>query len=131
MLNILNLFPLYKQLLDPVNLLVPPTVSLVQNCHDSVNLQRNYFNYPPFPSFHLSLACPSLLPREYSYSPSAPLRQSQIFHVRISFCLPNHTRSAFLSAVRLISARGLQLQGKENTSSGENAREEGCVASLM
>jgi len=48
MLNILNLFLLYKQLLDPVNLLVPPTVSLVLNCHDSVNLQRNCFNYPPF-----------------------------------------------------------------------------------
>lgn len=48
MLNILNLFLLYKKLLDPVNLLVPPTVSLVMDCHDSVNLQRNYSNYPPF-----------------------------------------------------------------------------------
>lgn len=48
MLNTLNLFLFYKQLLDSVNLLVPPTVSLVLSCHDSVNLQRNYFNYPPF-----------------------------------------------------------------------------------
>lgn len=131
MLNILNLFLLYKQLLDPVNLLVPPTVSLVQNCHDSLNLQRNYFNYPPFPSFHLSLACPSLLLREHSNPPSAPLRQSEIFHVKLSFCLTNHTGSALLDAARLISARRLQLQQTEDTSLGETVRKRGCVASFM
>lgn len=130
MLNILNLFLLYKQLLDPVNLLVPPTVSLVLNCHDSVNLQRNYFNYPPFLSFWLSLGCPSLPRREHSYPPSAPLRQSEIFHVKLSFRLPNHTGSALLSAARLISAGRFQLQGKEDTSSGETAREKGYVASF-
>lgn len=72
MVNILNLFLLYKKLLDPVNLLVPPTVSLVMNCHDSVNLQRNYFNYPPFLS--LSSARMSKPPVEgtFLYSFSSP-----------------------------------------------------------
>lgn len=130
MLNILNLFLLYKQLLDPVNLLVPPTVSLVLNCHDSVNLQRNYFNYPPLLSFCLSLGCPSLLQRKLSSPTSAPLRQSEIFHVKLLFCLPNHTGSALLSAARMISAGRLQLQGKEDTSSEDIAREKGHVASF-
>lgn len=116
MLNIPNLFLLYKQLPDPVNLLVPPTVSVVLNCHDSVNLQRNYFNYPPCLSFRLG--CPSLLWREHSYPPSATLRQLEIFHVKLSSSLPRHTGSALLGAATLISVGRTQLQGKEDTSSG-------------
>lgn len=130
MLNMLNLFLLYKQLIDPVNLLVPPTVSLALNCHDSVNLQRNYFNYLSFLSFHLLLGCPSLLRKEQSYPPPAPLRQSGIFHVKLSFHLPNHTESALLSAARLISAGRLQVQGKAGPSLF-SAREEEHVVSFV